>query len=130
MEKIIHNYELVLLSPANVTEDLIGASFAKLNETIEEFDGTLLIKDDWGTLRTQYPINKKKVAKYFLLEFAGPAELPIELERLVRIDNNFLRFLTVRIEENVTDIEGLQTAAANRALLRKEKITSLKQEHV
>jgi small subunit ribosomal protein S6 len=130
MEKIIHNYELVLLSPANATEDIVGASFNKLNETIEEFGGTLLIKDDWGNLRTQYPINKKKVAKYFLLEFAGPAELPIELERLIRIDNNFIRFLTVRIEENVNDIEALKAAAANRALMRKDKVTSLKQEHV
>jgi small subunit ribosomal protein S6 len=130
MEKIIHNYELVLLSPAGATEDILNASFNKLNQTIEEFGGALLIKDDWGTLRTQYPINKKSVAKYFLLEFTGPAELPIELERLVRIDNTFIRFLTVRIKENVTDVEGLRAEAASRALLRKEKITSLKQENV
>ena len=131
METIIHNYELVLLAPANSTEDVLNASFSKLTETITSFGGTLLIKDDWGTLRTAYPLqNKKRVAKYFLLEFVGSAELPLELERLIRIDNNFLRFLTVRIEENVSDIEGLRAAASSRALLRKDKITALKQENV
>ena len=45
MEKILHNYELVLLSPAEITEDILGASFAKLTETIETFGGSLLIKD-------------------------------------------------------------------------------------
>ena len=130
MEKIIHSYELVVLTPADATEDVLNASFAKLSDAIETFGGTLLIKDDWGTLRTQYPIRKKRVARYFLIEFAGPVELPLELERLIRIDNIFLRFLTVRLEENVTDIEALKAAASNRALLRKDKISALKQENV
>jgi small subunit ribosomal protein S6 len=130
MEKIIHSYELVLLAPANATEDVLNASFEKLNQVIDSFNGTLVLKDYWGTLRTQYPINKKRVAKYFLLEFAGPAELPLELERIVRIDNNFLRFLTVRLQQNIQDLEALKTAASNRALLRKEKISVIKQENV
>ena len=130
MEKILHNYELVVLTPADATEDVLGASFTKLINTIESFAGTLLIKDDWGNLRLQYLINKKRVAKYFLLEFVGPAELPLELERLMRIDNTFLRFLTVCLEKNVSDIEALKAAASNRALLRKDKISAIKQENV
>ncbi len=130
MEKILHNYELVVLTPAVATEDVLGASFTKLTNTIESFGGTLLIKDDWGNLKLQYLINKKRVAKYFLLEFVGPAELPLELERLMRIDNTFLRFLTVCLEKNVSDIEALKAAAENRALLRKDKISALKQENV
>ena len=130
MEKILHNYELVVLTPADSTEDTLGASFTKLTNTIESFGGTLLIKDDWGTLRLQYLINKKRVAKYFLLEFVGPAELPLELERLMRIDNTFLRFLTVCLDKNVSDIEALKADASNRALLRKDKISALKQENV
>jgi small subunit ribosomal protein S6 len=130
MEKIIHNYELVVLTTADATEDVLGASFAKLINTIEEFGGSLLIKDDWGNLRLQYLINKKRVAKYFLLEFVGPAELPLELERLIRIDNTFLRFLTVCLEKNVSSIEDLKAAVESRALLRKDKISAVKQENV
>ena len=132
MEKILHNYELVLLSPPSTTEDVINASFTKLTETIESYEGTLLIKDEWGKIRLAYEINKQRTAKFFLLEFVGPSSLPLELERLIRIDNNFLRFLTVRLEENVSeaDLEGLKAGASNRALLRKEKISTLKQENV
>jgi small subunit ribosomal protein S6 len=130
MEKIIHNYELVILAPANATEDVLNASFSKLTETIEAYGGSLLIKDDWGVLRTQYLINKKRSAKYFLLEFVGPAELPLELERIIRIDNNFLRFLTVRLAVNVKDVEAVKIAAANRALLNTENIAAIKQEHL
>ena len=66
METIIHNYELVLLAPANSTEDVLNASFSKLTETIllgviaGRFPGEKL---NWDKNEGQF---KEKKANLFL----------------------------------------------------------------
>ena len=131
METILHNYEMMLIAPINASEDALASSFQTLTDTIENAGGSLLVKDDWGRIRMAYPIRKQRVAHYFLLEYAAPSSVPLELERLVRLDDkNFMRFLTVRLDENVSDLEALKSAAEGRAESRREKVASLKQENI
>jgi len=131
METILNNYEMMLIAPMSAPEDALASSFSTLQETIESAGGSLLIKDDWGRIRMAYPIRKQRVAQYFLLEYAAPSSVPLELERLVRFDDkNFLRFLTVRLAENVSDIEQLKSDAEARAEARREKVASIKQENI
>lgn len=132
METILNNYEMMLITPMNVPEDAISAAFSTLQETIEAAGGALLINDDWGRIRMAYPIRKQRVAQYYLMEYVAPSTVPLELERLVRLQfsQQFLRFLTVRLEENVSDIEKLKSDAAARAEARREKVASMKQENI
>ena len=126
MEKILNNYELLLVAPSNVTDDILDASFEKLTTVIEASGGALFVKDPWGRIRMAYPIQKQRVAKYFLLDFVATASTPLELERLVRLDKNFIRFLTVCIDKDVVDLDVAKDAAEKRELSRKEKIANLK----
>jgi ribosomal protein S6 len=88
----------------------------------------LFVKDAWGKIRMAYPINKQRVAKYFLLDFAATADVPLELERLIRLDKNFIRFLTVCLDKNISDLDAVKAAAEKRELSRKEKVANLKAE--
>ena len=128
MEKILNNYELLLVAPSNVTDDILDASFEKLTTVIEASGGALFVKDPWGRIRMAYPIQKQRVAKYFLLDFVATASTPLELERLVRLDKNFIRFLTVCIDKDVVDLDVAKDAAEKRELSRKEKIANLKSD--
>jgi small subunit ribosomal protein S6 len=128
MEKILNNYEMLLVAPSNVTDDILDASFEKLTSAIEASGGALFVKDPWGRIRMAYPIQKQRVAKYFLLDFAATASTPLELERLVRLDKNFIRFLTVCIDKDVVDLDVVKATAEKRELSRKEKIANLKSD--
>ena len=129
MAQVLNNYEMLLIAHQSATDDVINASFDNLEDAITKAGGTMLVRDDWGRVRMAYPINKQRVAKYFLLEYAAPSTVPLELERLVRFnDKTFLRFLTVRLAENVSDMDTLKTEAESRVTKRQEKVAAMKQE--
>lgn len=131
MAQIINNYEMMLIAHQSVTDEVISESINTLIEVINANEGQLLTQDDWGRVRTAYPINKQSFSKYILLEYVAPASVPLELERLVRFDDKtFLRFLTVRLKDNVKDLEALKEAAEARLTKRQENVAAMKQEKV
>ena len=126
METIHNNYEFVLLSPPNLGEDQLKLSFEKLTSAIEKSGGSVLVEEAWGSIKMAYEIDRHRYAKYFLIDYVGPTELPLELERLVRIDNSFLRFLTVKLSDNVEDLDSCKEQAQSRSTSRMEKINEIK----
>ena len=129
MAQILNNYEMLLIAHQTANDETITASFDNLTNAIADAGGSLLSRDDWGRVRMAYPINKQRFAKYFLLEYVAPSTVPLELERLVRFDDKtFLRFLTVRLGENVSDLDGLKEAAESRKTKRQEQVAAMKQE--
>ena len=129
MAQVLNNYEMLLIAHQGATDDVINASFDTLEDAISKAGGSMLVRDDWGRVRMAYPINKQRTAKYFLLEYVAPSSVPLELERLVRFnDKTFLRFLTVRLAENVSDLETLKTEAESRVTKRQERVAAMKQE--
>ena len=131
MAQIINNYEMMLIAHQSVTDEIINASLTPLFDVINANEGQLLTQDDWGRVRTAYPINKQSFSKYILLEYVAPANVPLELERLVRFDDKtFLRFLTVRLKDNVKDLEALKEAAEARLTKRQETVAAMKQDKV
>ena len=129
MAQVLNNYEMLLIAHQGATDDAVNTSFDTLEEAINKAGGSMLVRDDWGRVRMAYPINKQRTAKYFLLEFVAPSSVPLELERMVRFnDKTFLRFLTVRLAENVSDLETLKTEAESRVTKRQERVAAMKHE--
>jgi small subunit ribosomal protein S6 len=129
MAQVLNNYEMLLITHQTINDETITASFDNLSKVITESGGNLISRDDWGRVRMAYPINKQRFAKYFLLEYVAPSTVPLELERMVRFDDKtYLRFLTVRLGENVSDLDGLKEAAEARKTKRQEQVAAMKQE--
>ena len=59
MAQIINNYEMMLIAHQSVTDEVISESINTLIEVINANEGQLLTQDDWGRVRTAYPINKQ-----------------------------------------------------------------------
>jgi len=120
---------MLLITHQTINDETITASFDNLSKVITDSGGNLISRDDWGRVRMAYPINKQRFAKYFLLEYVAPSTVPLELERMVRFDDKtYLRFLTVRLGENVSDLDGLKEAAEARKTKRQEQVAAMKQE--
>jgi small subunit ribosomal protein S6 len=88
------------------------------NQLIEKFSGVLskggadILKTDlWGRRRLAYPIKKFNKGFYVVLEYGSDPEAVTEMERLFRIDEKILRFLTVK-KNNIFDPQALALAEA------------------
>lgn len=55
--------------------------------------------DEWGMKKLAYEIEKLKDAYYFLMEYSANSDLPKELERNLKINENVLRYMTVCQEQ-------------------------------
>ena len=117
---IVHEYETVFIIRPEVDEAELGQLIEKLEGIIGKYDGSVLVREDWGRRKLAYPINKHFHGIYLYLNYTGSNGLPRELERNVRIDDNLIRFLTVRLSENV-DVDATRQLAEERQKKRLER---------
>ncbi len=82
------------LSPVQVEE--LTQSFVKL---IKDGGGTVHKTESWGLRTLAHRIRKNRKGHYVLIETDAPAAALIEMERNMRLNEDVLRYMTVRIEE-------------------------------
>lgn len=110
----MNRYENITIIDADVGEDDKKALLERIESQITKRNGTLLAFDDWGMRKLAYEIRKKKQGQYVRTDFCGTGETVDAIEQMLRHDQRVLRFMTVRLEENV-DPEALQAGSAEEA---------------
>lgn len=93
---------LVLFSPELTAEER-EQLLTKLTDVVVREDGKMLLVDQWGMRDLSYPVCKQMRGYYVRLEYAAPATLVAELERIIRIQDGIFKFLTIRIDEYVEE---------------------------
>lgn len=92
------DYELVLV----IDPDLAGADqkklVSKIKKIIEELKGKVGKTDEWGKKELAYPIKKKNLGYYFLLEVKLPSTAPAEIENKLKLEERLMRYLLVKKE--------------------------------
>ena len=109
-------YETMVLVPASAGEDVVEGVIKDVQDSLSSRGANVTLIERWGRRRTAYPIRKSNEAWYVLLHVDGNGAAVEEAERRLRINENVLRYLTVRID----DIAGAEQAAKDR-LVRKAK---------
>ncbi len=94
----MNQYELALVVNAKVEEDVKTATVEKVKEYITKFGGTITGVDEWGKKRLAYEIQKMKEGFYYFIKFDSDANCPNELEQILRITDNVIRYLCVKQE--------------------------------
>jgi small subunit ribosomal protein S6 len=91
-------YESVFIA----RQDLSAAAAEALNDrfagVIGENGGTVSKKEYWGLRNLAYKIMKNRKGHYMLLNIDGPAAAIDEMQRQMRINEDILRYLTVKVE--------------------------------
>jgi len=96
-----NKYEtLILFSPDLTTEDRQGIQDT-LSGVVASYSGEVLAVDDWGMKELAYGVNKYHRGRYVRLEYAASGDVVAELERRIRIAEGILKFLTVKLDENI-----------------------------
>ena len=94
----MNKYELALVVNAKIEDDERAAAVEKAKELIARFGGTVTEVEDAGKKRLAYEIQKMREGFYYFIQFDAEANVPGELEQVVRIMDNVLRFLCIRRE--------------------------------
>ena len=95
----MNKYELTVVVNATVEDDVRAAVIEKVKELIVRFGGTNTEVKEEGKKRLAYEIQKMNDAFYYFIHFDAEATCPAEMEAQLRIMDNVLRYLCVRVEE-------------------------------
>ncbi len=101
----MREYETVVITKADLPESRITQTGEKIKTIIEKHDGRLFYARSMGRRALAYPIKKQSKGVYTCLDYAAQGTAVSELERMLRIDDTVLRFLTVVKNEEV-DVEA------------------------
>jgi len=91
-------YEHVFLSRPDLTPQQVEALVEQYRSVINNHGGQVGRVENWGLRSLTYRIRKNRKAYYTLMDIDAPAAAVSELERQMRINEDVLRFLTLRVE--------------------------------
>src|SRR5262245_14021852 len=92
-------YESVFIARQDVAQtqvDSLGEQFTKI---VEGLNGKVTKKEYWGLRNLAYRIKKNRKGHYVLFNIDAPPAALAEMERNMRLNEDVLRYLTVRVEE-------------------------------
>ena len=92
-------YESVFITRQEISSSQAEAVIDGFAEIIANFGGSVEKKEYWGLRNLAYRIKKNRKGHYALLNIDGPAAAIAEMERNMRIHDDVLRFMTVRVDE-------------------------------
>ena len=92
-------YEHVVISRQDISPQQAEALNDQIKALIEEGGGTVAKIEYWGLRNLTYRIKKNRKAHYSLLALDAPAAAVAEVERQLSLNEDVLRWLTVRVEE-------------------------------
>ncbi len=95
---------LLLLSPELSVEER-ETILSAMDAVIAREGGAMITVDQWGMRDLAYPVRKQMRGFYVRLEYAAPAQLVAELERVLRITEGVFKFLTIRLADSVEPAE-------------------------
>jgi len=89
-------------------EDIVG--FTERFSTLIKTSGGEIIKiEDWGSKKLAYLVKKRDKGRYILFDFVGIPALIAEMERQYKISEDVIKFLSVKLDEDV-DLEAFKAA--------------------
>ena len=104
-------YELVYLLSPDTGEQAVKDLHAQVEATIARFGGELARTEEWGRRKLAYAIGRHKEGIYVLEVINGSGDLMKELERRLRVNEQVLRYLVVRVDE---ELRGAERARSRR----------------
>jgi len=91
-------YEHMLIARQDISAQQVDALATHLKTIVETEGGAVEKQEYWGLRTLAYRIKKNRKGHYVLLNLNAPANAIFELERQLKINEDVLRYMTVRVE--------------------------------
>jgi small subunit ribosomal protein S6 len=109
-------YEHLLIARQDISAQQVDALATHLKTIVEGEGGRIEKQEYWGLRGLAYRIKKNRKGHYVLLNINAPASAVVELERQLKINEDVLRYLTVKVDQFDT------SSSKNRREDRVEKV--------
>ena len=93
-------YEHVYLARQDASAQQVEELTAHLKSVIEGLGGSIAKTEYWGVKSLSYRLRKNRKAHFTLMNIDAPPAAINEIERLERLNEDVLRYLTIRVEEH------------------------------
>ena len=94
----INKYELMLIVNPNADEERQKEIVERFRTTVETDKGNIAGVDEWGKKKLAYEIDKEPEGVYTVITFTATPATLTEVERVLGITDEVLRFMTVRLK--------------------------------
>ena len=98
-------YELIYVIAPDVDDAGVAELHARVEEIVTAGGGRIDKTDNWGRRRLAYEIDRHKEGTYVLELFTGSGAIVAELDRRLKVTDNVLRYLVVRVDEDLRKAE-------------------------
>ena len=92
-------YEHVYLARQDVSAQQVEELTAQLKGVVEGLGGTVDKVEAWGVKTLSYRLRKNRKAHFTLMNLNAPAAAVNEIERLERLNEDVLRYITIRVDD-------------------------------
>ena len=111
----MRNYEVVFIAAPTLTSEELDAFINHAQTVIEGKNGKIVKVDNWGRKSLAYKINKFREGYYVVLSIEAEGGAIAELERRFRVTDFIIRFISIRIDEDVKRSEKIKAARRRKA---------------
>src|SRR5882672_7457702 len=114
-------YELVYILPPDSTEQQVADVHEQLAQVVARMNGQVEKNENWGRRRLAYEIGHHKEGVYVLDVINGSGELMKELDRRLKVMDQVIRHMVVRVDEEKKVVDRTQTKRRTESERRRVK---------
>ncbi len=92
----MRKYEMMAIIHPELDGDALEKSVEKIEKLIKDNKGKIASVNHWGKKRFAYEINHLKDGSYSIFNFTGEPETIAEVDRVLKISDDIVRFMIVR----------------------------------
>ena len=111
----MRTYEVAFIAAPTLTPEELDAFIAQMQTVVEGKSGKVVKVDNWGKKPLAYKIKKFRDAYYVVLTIDGDGAAIAELERRFRVTDTIMRFISVRLDEDLKRAEKIKAARQRKA---------------
>ena len=94
-------YELVYIVSPDASEQAVADLHTQVEQIVQRFNGTLDKTENWGRRKLAYEIGHAREGTYVVETITGSGELMKEIDRRLRVIDQVIRHLIVRVDEEL-----------------------------
>ena len=113
-------YELVYIVTPEASEQEIADLHAQIEQIVQRFNGTLDKTENWGRKRLAYDIGHHREGNSVVETITGWGELMKEIDRRLRVIDQVIRHLVVRVDEELRVAQ--RTGEARKAFVARRRV--------
>lgn len=103
-------YELTYVLRPDVPTQHVDATTTKVSDVVKKVKGKVVKTEQWGLRTLAYPIKKHKKGYYTMLGLSMPGEGLAEVENMLKLSEDIIRFMTVKVDELAKDASPIMKA--------------------